>query len=317
VRTRNLFFIKQFSRVALLFLSLLSASTTKAQGPAPETAPPLFPGGGLISYNSIFTTRSLIPGISGGIPATAFPTFSHEGDFNFTWGFYRNFDLTVLVPVVTNHFETGNTAAVGGTGLGDAMVLVKYRFYRRDSERGTTQASVTFGPKIQTGRTDLTDGNGKRLPAGLQPGSGSTDLFLAANWTYTGLFNLRRLVADEDFHSLIRSQGTQSTRLGSNVESRFWLSYRPYESKNVAREWFIGPVLTWLHSRDDRIGAVTQSGSGGDVLLTGITTYVGVRPGMHLWLGMDWDMAHSTGATFMPVRRHVSFGITQQFRMHR
>jgi hypothetical protein len=317
VRTRNLHFVKQFARVALLFLSLLRASATKAQGPAPETAPPLFPGGGLISYNSIFTTRSLMPGISGGIPVTAFPTFSHEGDFNFTWGFYRNFDLTVLVPVVTNHFDTGNAVAVGGTGLGDAMVLVKYRFYRRDSERGTTQASVTFGPKIQTGRTDLTDTNGKRLPPGLQPGSGSTDLFLAANWTYTGLFNLRRFVADEDFHSLIRSQGTQATRLGSNIESRFWLSYRPYESKNVAREWFIGPVLTWLHSQDDRIGAVTQSGSGGDLLLAGITTYVGVRSGMHLWLGMDWDVAHSTGATFMPVRRNVSFGITQQFRMHR
>ena len=164
---------------------------------------------------------------------------------------------------------------VGGTGLGDAMVLVKYRFYRRDSERGTTQASVTFGPKIPTGRTDLTDANGKQLPASLQPGSGSTDLFLAANWTYTGLFNFRRLVADEDFHSLMRSQGTQSTRLGSDIESRFWLSYRPYESKNVAREWFIGPVLTWLHSQDDRIAGVTQSGSGGDVLLAGITTYVG------------------------------------------
>src|SRR5437899_6512553 len=26
-------------------------------------------------------------------------------------------------------------------------LVVKYRFYRRDSERGTTQASVTFGPK--------------------------------------------------------------------------------------------------------------------------------------------------------------------------
>jgi hypothetical protein len=258
-----------------------------------------------------------MPGISSGIPVTAFPTFSHEADFNFTWGFYRNFDLTVLVPVVTNHFDGGNAPAVGGTGLGDAMVLVKYRFYRRDSERGTTQASVTFGPKIPTGRTDLTDPNGKRLPAGLQPGSGSSDLFLAANWTYTGLFHLKRLVADEDFHSLIRSQGTQATRLGSNIESRFWLSYRPYESKNVAREWFIGPVLTWLHSQDDRIGGVTQSGSSGDVLLAGITTYVGVRPGMHLWLGMDWDVAHARGAMFMPVRRHVSFGITQQFRIHR
>ena len=32
------------------------------------------------------------------------------------------------------------------------------------------------------------------------------------------------------------------------------------------------------------------------MLLAGVTTYVGVRPGMHVWLGMDWDVAHSTGA---------------------
>lgn len=304
--------------LSLFFLSFF-ASTARAQGPAPETAPPLFPGGGLISYNSIFTTRGLIASPSGSIPLTARPTFSHEGDFNFTWGFHRDFDLTVLVPLVTNHFEMPNAngnPAGGGTGLGDAVALVKYRFYRRDSKRGTTQASVMLGPKVPTGRTDLADVNGKRLPASLQPGSGSTDFFVSANWTYTGLFNFRRLVADEDFHSLLRSHGTQNTRLGSDLESRFWLSYRPYESKDGAREWFIGPVVTWLHSQDDRIAAVTQSGSGGDQLLAGIATYVGVRPGMHLWLGMDWDVAHSAGTTFMPVRRHVSFGITRQFRFH-
>ena len=288
----------------------------RAQGPAPETAPPLFPGGGLISYNSIFTTRGLMPESSANIPATARPTFAHESDFNFTWGFYRNFDLTILVPIVTNHFEEVGTPTVGGAGLGDAMVLVKYRFYRRDSQRGTTQASVTVGPKVPTGRTGLTDDNGILLPASLQPGSGSTDLFLAANWTYTGVFNLRRLVADEDFHSLLRSQGTQETRLGSDIESRFWLSYRPYESKNGAREWFIGPALTGLHTQNDRVVGVTQGGSGGNLLLAGVTTYVGVRPGMHVWLGMDWDVAHSTGALFMPARRHISFGITQQFGVH-
>ena len=302
-----------------LVLLPLFASTASAQGPAPETAPPLFPGGGLISYNSIFTTRGQISSPSGAIPLTARPTFSHEGDFNFTWGVHRDFDLTVLVPVVTNHFKipgaNGNPLS-GGTGLGDAMVLVKYRFYRRDSKRGTTQASVTLGPKVPTGRTDLPDTSGIRLPASLQPGSGSTDFFVAANWTYTGLFHLRRLVADEDFQSLLRALGTQKSRLGSDVESRFWISYRPYESKDGAREWFIGPVVTWLHSQDDRIAAVSQSGSGGEVLLAGITTYVGVRPGMHVWLGMDWDVAHSAGATFMPVRRHISFGITRQFRIH-
>lgn len=294
----------------------LLCSVANAQGPAPETAPPLFPGGGLISYNSIFTTRGLLPESGGNVPATARPTFSHEGDLNFTWGFHRNFDLTILVPIVTNRFNTADRPTVGGTGLGDTMVLVKYRFYRRDSERGTTQASVTFGPKIPTGRTHLDDGNGNLLPASLQPGSGSTDFFIAANWTYTGLFNLRRLVADEDFHSVLRTAGTQATRLGSDLASRFWLSYRPYESKNVAREWFIGPELTWLHSQNDRIAEATQNGSGGNVLLAGITTYVGLRPGMHAWLGMDWDVVHSASAMFMPVRRHISCGITQQFRMH-
>jgi len=302
--------------VLLSVMFLLCASQVRAQGPAPETAPPLFPGGALISYNSIFTTRGSIPEESEAVPATARPTFSHEGDFNFTWGFYRNFDLTILVPIVTNRFDGAGEPTVGGTGLGDALVLVKYRFYRRDSQRGTTQASVTFGPKIPTGRTNLSDGNGNVLPASLQPGSGATDFFLAANWTYTGLFNLRRLVADEDFHSLLRTQGTQATRLGSAFESRFWLSYRPYEAKDATREWFIGPVFTWQHSQDDQIAGLTQHGSGGDVLLAGVTTYAGVRPGMHLWLGMDWDVAHSNGATFTPVRRHVSFGITQQFRFH-
>jgi hypothetical protein len=229
-----------YAVLAVMFLSC--ASPARAQGPAPETAPPLFPGGALISYNSIFTTRGMMPEPSATIPATARPTFSHEGDFNFTWGFYRNFDLTILVPIVTNHFGGLGEPTVGGTGLGDTLVLVKYRFYRRDSQRGTTQASVTFGPKIPTGRTNLSDGNGNVLPASLQPGSGSTDFFLAANWTYTGLFDLRRLVADEDFHSLLRTRGTQATRLGSAFESRFWLSYRPYEAKDATREWFIGPA---------------------------------------------------------------------------
>jgi len=297
----------------LLAVCFLGLQVAKAQGPAPETAPSLFPGGALISYNSVFETRTRS---QTSISATSFATFSHEGDFNFTWGFHPNFDLALLVPVVTHRFSSAGAGTVGGTGLGDIMMLVKYRLYRRDSERGTTQASISFGPKLPTGRTGLTGMNATLLPATLQPGSGSTDFFLAGNWTYTGLFNLRRLVADEDFHSQLRTTGTQDTRLGNNMESRFWLSYRPYEAKSGEREWFIGPELSWLYSANESIGGSVQQGSGGQVLLAGITSYVGVRPGMHLWLGMDWDIAHSTGADFNPVRRHISFGITQQFRLH-
>ena len=307
----------RYGKCVFLTLGLLfCASAARTQGPAPETAPTLFPGGVLISYNSVFVTRGLMAGIPAGIPPNARTTFSHEADFNFRWGFRRDFNLIVLIPMVTNSFRTATTPAVGGTGLGDTLVLVKYRFYRRDSERGTTQASFTVGPKIPTGGTNLTDISGKLLPAGLQPGSGSADLFLSANWTYTGLFNIKRLVADEDLHSLLRSQGTQAMRLGSNLESRFWLSYRPYQSKNIDREWFVGPTFTWLHYQDNRILGANQNGSGGDVLLSGITTYATLRPGTTVWLGLDWDIAHSSGASFRPARRHISFGITKQFQLH-
>jgi hypothetical protein len=294
----------------------MSPTKAHAQGAAPETAPPLFPGGALVSYNSVFTTRGLMPTASSGIPTSAFPTLSHEGTFNFTWGFHPDLDLTILIPIITTRYEAPGVPSQGGTGIGDVMVLVKYRFHRRDSPRGTTQASVTAGPKLPSGVTSLIATNGALLPAGLQPGSGSTDFVVAANWTYTGLFNIRRLVADEDFHSLLRTQGTQSTRLGRDAESRFWISYRPYEAKDGSREWFIGPVLTWLYSQNDSVSGVTEPGTGGNVLLAGVTTYVGLRPGMHVWLGMDWDIAHTTGQQFMPVRSHISFGITQQFRMH-
>jgi hypothetical protein len=66
-----------------------------------------------------------MPSGSGGIPATAFPAFSHQGTFNFTWGFYRNLDLTVVVPIVTTRYEAADTPTEGGTGIGDMMLLVK------------------------------------------------------------------------------------------------------------------------------------------------------------------------------------------------
>jgi hypothetical protein len=302
----------------MLCLGLGLAPAAYAQGAAPESAPPLFPGGGLVSYNSVFSTRGEMLAAPGVVPPTSRPTFAYDGELNFTWGFRPNFDFELFVPVVDNHFENrGGTGqpVLGGVSFGDLLILLKCRFYRRDSKRGTTQASFNLGPKLPTGSTSLPGANGVRLPASLQSGSGSTDVALGASWTYTGLFGVRRLVADEDFHALVRTTGTQSTRLGSNLSSRLWLSYRPYESKNISHEWFIGPSFTVLDAGDDRIAGARAIGSGGAVLLAGVTTYAGLGPGTHAWLALDWDAAHSTGVSFVPERRLVGFGITHQFRL--
>jgi len=94
VRLQSAFRVSCGKWASLSLVVLLSVSTARGQGPAPETAPPLFPGGGLIS-SVPFTTRGLVPQSLAGIPATARPTFAHEDGINFTWGFYRNFDLTI------------------------------------------------------------------------------------------------------------------------------------------------------------------------------------------------------------------------------
>ncbi|MCI0402801.1 MAG: transporter, partial [Acidobacteria bacterium] len=152
------------------------AHTAWAQGPSPEGGATLFPGGGVVSYNSVFTTRS--PRGSGPLPPSARPTFAHRGQFTFAWGMRRDLQLSILAPVVTTERKLPPSSLdrfVGGTGFGDLTVMLKYRVLRLDSPRGTTQLSLAAGPKLPTGRTNLRDSAGNQLPVGLQPGSGSTD----------------------------------------------------------------------------------------------------------------------------------------------
>ena len=166
VRLRRVFRVNCGNCASLSVVVLLCVSAAEGQGAAPETAPPLFPGGGLISYNSIFTTRGLTES-SANIPATARPTFGHEGDFNFTWGFRRNFDLTILVPIVTNHFQMAGHVDSRRNGAwrchgAREVPLLSTRFSREGPHRHRSR----LGPKIPTGRTDLID---KQMEAGSLP----------------------------------------------------------------------------------------------------------------------------------------------------
>ena len=121
MRRQKLICLSHAAGLALMLFA--SAAGAMAQGAAPETAPPLFPGGGLVSYSSVFTTRGLMPVASKGIPVAAFPIFSHQGSFNFTGGFHPDLDLMVLLPIVTTRYEAAGVQTQGGTGIGDMMVL--------------------------------------------------------------------------------------------------------------------------------------------------------------------------------------------------
>jgi hypothetical protein len=292
-----------------------------AQGPSPETGNTIFPGGASLSYSADFVSRkAFAPAATGSIPATIRPTFAVSQPLIFDWGLRRDLELTTMLPIVTNHLDLmvpGPQSRRGSTGLGDALVLLKYRFLRLDSERGTTQASLMFGPKLPTGRTDARDSAGVLLPVGLQPGSGATDFFFSLSGTYTGLFHIKKLVADESASYVLRRQGTQQTRLGDSLNSRFWLSYRPYQAHSVGKEWWIGPSLTWQNIAADQIAGHRQLNSGGNMLALGVTTYFSPYPGAYLWLGLEFPVAQATNGVQAEVRRRITVGISKQFRLRR
>ena len=125
--SRNPILISRSCCIGLFVIFLCSVSAVRAQGPAPETAPPLFPGGGLVSYNSIFTTRGSTSQTAGDIPATARPMFSHEGDIKFTWGFYKDFDVTLILPIVTNHFSPPGSRAMAERVMRQLRSSQQYR----------------------------------------------------------------------------------------------------------------------------------------------------------------------------------------------
>lgn len=294
------------------------AAPAHAQGPTPETGATLFPGGAYVSYGSYFVSREVRDPAATAPGITARPTLEHRGQFVFTWGFRRDFHLAAMLPIVTTRFDApASSNTLGGTGLGDATILLKHRFYRRDSERGTTQASLLVGPKLPTGRTGLRDSSGARLPVGLQPGSGSTDLLLGLDYTYTGLFGYKRLVADVSSRFYARSEGSQQMKLGNAFESRFWLSYRPYQTRTVDKEWFIGPTFVYQHNSRDRVAGMTRTDSGSDRLLVGVASYFGLRPGLHVWFSADFPAAQTVTGSPTKATSRFSFGITQQFLLKR
>jgi hypothetical protein len=291
-----------------------------AQGPTPETGNTIFPGGGLASYAAEFVSRKAPPGVTASsIPPTIFPTLGVSQPLLLSWGIRRDLELTAITSINTNWLNVAGSTTesqVGGTGLGDSLLLLKYRFLRRDSERGTTQASVVMGPKLPTGRTDLRDPAGALLPVTLQPGTGSLDLFASMSATYTGLLHVEKLVADGTVDYLLRTQGAERTQLGNSLYVRLYLPYRPYESHSVGKEWWIGPELAWEHEGYIRIGGVRQPSSGGEVLSAGAATYFSPSPGLELWFGIDFPVAQQWNGTQDTVKRHISIGISKQFEFH-
>ncbi|MEL6675529.1 MAG: hypothetical protein AAFR61_25200, partial [Bacteroidota bacterium] len=80
----------------------------------------------------------------------------------------------------------GSRTFVQNAGIGDAILLLKYRLYGQQADQ-TSQVVLGAGPKLPLGRTDFRDNVGILLPMDLQPGTGALDWIFWGHFTQTEL----------------------------------------------------------------------------------------------------------------------------------
>lgn len=172
----------------------------------------------------------------------------------------------VLVPYVQESRVEGSAAATA-SGLGDAIVSVKHRFYRWVGPWADRHAAVEVGLKLPTGAADRP--LGRDLPVSLrhrlQPGTGSTDGLISLvyqqarrRWVFAGDVGLRLNGSGEGGYR----DGTEG-RL--DLSAQYILFPRVYT--RPGNEVFAVLEGTLLSSEEDRIDGRILPGTDRTALL--------------------------------------------------
>jgi hypothetical protein len=234
----------------------------------------------------------------------------HSADYvmtistNASYGFTDDFMLSVRVPYVhRSNIRSGKHSHVEGTainevenlgsssGMGDLMLLGKYRFRR--GEGAQLEPALLLGLELPTGETDKR-ANGERLEAEHQPGSGSWDpIFGFAVSKRFGAYS----VDAGALYNLV-TKGSQDTDIGDRASYGLAVSYRlggEPQSYRLDGKPLLSDRPTWdlmLELNGEwfdrqRVGGEVERDSGGNQVF--------LSPGVRFTGGPHWTAHLSVG----------------------
>lgn len=151
-----------------------------------------------------------------------------------SWGFHEDADLSFLLPFnrFTRFKDNSDDFAIANDtisvtdvsqGLGDLLVLGRYRFWRG----GDAQLAAIAGIKLPTGDIRQRTNAGDIVGTHNQPGSGSVDFQLGLAYT-THLFQ-EAVGLTADVLTRINTQGAGEFRSGNSAQADLSLSFMPHE----------------------------------------------------------------------------------------
>lgn len=178
---------------------------------------------------------------------------------------FLNFQLFASLPVkqMTKSWDEGQGRLTQRTrGVGDLLLLARYRIWRKDVQGGTNQVTVSFGPEIPIGQDDLRDADGRLYEPALQPGSGS--------WNWLGAvaaaYPRGRIENGTSMVFKIFTENDQGLRRSNWVEFHHATHYRVIQKKYPGIQLAIGGGLNYQHLWRAELNGQPLPNSGGDRL---------------------------------------------------
>lgn len=182
------------------------------------------------------------------------------------YGVTPDLTLFAVVPYVDKRLaltESGARRTRSAKGLGDVSLFGRYTIYRQNWSGGTLRLAPFLGVKAPTGGNDKTDHFG-RLPASVQPGSGSWDPFGGVVLTYQTLdFQIDAQASYKANTEANNFEFGDVARLDGSLQYRLW---PPNLGTGVPG--FLYGVLeaNLIHQGKNASGASSDPNSGGSQL---------------------------------------------------
>ncbi len=179
------------------------------------------------------------------------------------YGATRDLALFGAIPYVGRKLDVtmnGARRTRDANGLGDIRFFARYTLFQRDAPGRTFRIAPFLGLEFPTGDDDVRDSRG-RLPASVQPGSGSWDPFGGVVLTYQTLAFQLDGQASYRFNTVANGfEFGDVARLDASLQYRLW----PREL-GTGTPGFVYGVLesNFVYQSKNRIDGVQDPNSGG------------------------------------------------------
>lgn len=151
---------------------------------------------------------------------------------------HQRFELNAILPYNTNSERyNGNTTTI--SGIGDVNLYAGYHLVRKLNETFKQRLIVGAGVKLPTGKNNISNNQGLRYNTLMQPGTGSTDGFVYANY----LIGYQKI--GMSINSAYKVNGANKNQEGIANSSTTFLNF--FYTQKLSKNWQIVPSAQFFY----------------------------------------------------------------------